>query len=104
MVNWFTSGFSYAMEPGVEQDGASCDERWYRSVQTSHDDSIDVLRAEIKEWLDDFCPGRYRVAEQGLSGPETTWLRPIYFKTRSDAMIFKMHWSGQTPTNRVWDD
>lgn len=104
IVNFFTSGFYYAMEPGKEQDGASADERWYVSVQVTHDHERNVLRPEIKDWLDSYMPGRYRVAEEGCAGPETTWLRPIYFKTRADAMIFKMEWQGQTSTRRQWED
>lgn len=103
IVNFFTSGFFYAMEPGKEQDGASCDERWYYSVQTSNDHDVNPLQPEIKEWLDSYMPGRYRVASEGFSGPDTTWLRPIYFETRADAMIFKMEWTGQCPTNRRWE-
>lgn len=104
MVNWFTSGgFSYAMEPGREQDGSPADERWYYTVAAGSDYEREVLRPEIKDWLDLYLPNRYRVAEEGLSGPETTWLRPIYFRSRADATIFKMEWQGQTALRRDWE-
>ena len=102
IINFFTSGFYYAMEPGKEQDGTSADERWYVTTDWNSDFERHVLNPEIKEWLESYMHGRYRVAEQGLSGPETTWLRPIYFKHRADAMIFKMEWQGQTGTTRQW--
>lgn len=104
IVNFFTSGFYYAMEPGVEQDGSSADERWYYCEQNGYGEDVNHLQPEIMSWLDSYCPGRYRVAEEGLAGPETTWLRPIYFKTRADAMIFKMEWQGQTRTSRQWEN
>ena len=106
MTNWFTSGgFAYAMEPGREQDGAFADERWYYTEASGFDYERDVLRSEIKAWLDLYMPGRYRVADEGFGGqPETTWLRPIYFKTRADATIFKMEWQGQTGSRRVWEE
>ncbi len=103
IVNFFTSGFYYAMEPGKEQDGASADERWYYSDQIGPDDYRNVLHPEIREWLDLYMPRRWKVAEEGCAGPETTWLRPIYFKTRADAMIFKMEWQGQTGSRRQWE-
>lgn len=105
IVNFFTSGFYYAMEPGKEQDGTSADERWYADYPVSTDHYIHPLQPQIKDWLDSYMPGRYRVAEEGTRGmPDTTWLRPIYFKTRADAMIFKMEWQGQTGVRRRWEN
>lgn len=103
--NWFTSGgFTYAMEPGREQDGTHADERWYHTEASGSDYERHVLQPEMKAWLDLYMPGRYRVADEGVGHPETTWLRPIYFKRRADATIFKMEWQGQTGTRREWED
>lgn len=88
--NWFTSGFRYALEPGIDQDGSQrIEEYWYVFTFSF------PIRDEIKEWLEKYMPGRYSVAEVGNSGDETTTHRPIYFELESDAMLFKLAWTNK---------
>lgn len=88
MVNWFTSGgLRYALEPETG-------ENWY--VLGQYDNFWYPIRSDIKDWLEKYMPERYWVADVGISGPETTTHRAIYFELESDLILFKINWTGKT--------